>query len=85
MDEVQIYALITTIAVCLLVLSQVIVLVIVGVVASRIGKTVRNIKQTSEMSKEFIASLREEQSRRGPLWTLGLYAIKKAQYLNKSR
>lgn len=85
MDDIQIYTLITTIAVCLLILSQVVVLIIVGVVAARVGKTVRNIKQTTEMGKEFLTSLREEQSRRGPLWALGLYAFKKAHNLSKSR
>lgn len=81
MDEIQIFALVVTIAIGLLVVAQVVFLLALTLVLTRVARTIRNVKQTTEMSKEFVSALRQEQMRNGPLWLLGWFAFKKAQFM----
>ena len=83
MDDIQNYALVTTIAVCLLALSQIIFLVFLTTFLTKAKKAVNNIQQTSDMSKDFIRSLRDEQLRRVSLWQLGLFAFKRAKSMKR--
>lgn len=83
MEAVQDYTLITTIAVALLVLGQLVFFAVTVILLLRMNKLVTKLRQTSDMSKDFIKSLRQEQLRRVPLWQLGLFAYKKARSLRR--
>jgi hypothetical protein len=83
MDAIQDYTLVTTIAIGLLVVSQLLFLLMVTILVFRINRIVKSVRQTSDMSRDFVRSLREEQLKRVPLWQLGLFAFKRAQVLRK--
>lgn len=76
MENVQTYIQITTIAVCLLVLCQIAFLAILIAILIKLRKIVNNIHQTTDISKQFILSLREEQLKRVSIWKLWFTAFK---------
>ena len=83
MDNIQTYTQITTAAVVLLVLSQLIFLIVTVTILSKVKKLVNNLQQTSNMGKAFMQSLREQQLKHVPLWKLGLFAFKRARSLRQ--
>lgn len=83
MEDIQTYTQITTIAVCLLAVCQIIFLIAVTILLTRLNKLVKNVKQTTDMSKDFVQSLREQQLKQIPLWKLGIFAFKQARTLKR--
>ena len=85
MEDIQTYTQVTTVAVCLLIVCQVVFLIVITVILTRLNKLVKNVKQTTDMSKEFVSSLRDQQLQQAPLWKLGIFAFKKARSLKKAK
>ncbi len=85
MNEIADYALVTTIAVVLLAIAQIIFLVVITVLGLKILNVVREASQTVSMSKEFVTSLREQQRREVSLFKLGLFAFKQFGRLKRKK
>ncbi len=85
MNELSDYALVTTIAVVLLAIGQIIFLIVITVLGLKILNIVRDATQTVSMGKEFVTSLREQQRRDASLFKLGIFAMKQFGRLRRKK
>jgi uncharacterized protein YoxC len=76
MNDLTDYTLVTTIAVVLLTVAQLLFLVVVTIVGLKLLKVLKKANETVTMSKEFMSGLREQQLKSTSMFKLGLFAMK---------
>lgn len=85
MNELNDYAMITTIAVVLLAVGQIIMAAVVTVVVFKIMKLINTLNYSAEQGKEFIASLRNQQQKGSSPLKMLIFAAKRFGSLRKRR
>lgn len=79
MNDLTDYAMITTIAVVLLAVTQIVFLAIVSFLAFRLYKIVKTAQSTVTLTKEFVRSLRFQQAANNSVIKLMWFAARRLQ------
>lgn len=83
MEEIANYAQVTTVAVIILVVMQVLLLAVATALGLKLYFLVKRVSATAKMSKDFMVDLREQQIKNSSIARLGMFAFKNFKKIRK--